>query len=360
MKKPIVLDKVRTFLRAIKKNNGQIGAAPKAVIINYNNTCNFRCEFCYSYDDQKKYRHTQLSLETISDFMDQAHTLGFYDLTLYGGELLIDAEQLYRLIQCVKPERFEISFITNGYLLTQEIAYKLAELGVDCVGVSLSSLDAEEHDRTRKVKGSHAKALKAMEYIDNAGMLVWPQAIAGHHNVTSPELEAFLKYTTERGYLTFFNLASPNGSWHDNKDIMVDENDMEYLQSFRKKYKCNMEFWNPYDVKKECILGCNTVNRLYLTPLGDVFPCSYIPISLGNILKQSLKDIMDYAFTIKWFRNYYPGCISGQCKEFRERFLTGEFYIFNPLIAKYIFSGDVYKNDTPPPPPTHTHRMRTK
>jgi MoaA/NifB/PqqE/SkfB family radical SAM enzyme len=342
MKKPLVLAKIKQFLYSIRQNKYKIGVAPRTIIINYNNTCNFRCNFCYSHGDQEKYKNSELSFDTISNLADQAHILGYFDISVYGGELLINQEKLYKLIQSLKPERFEVSLITNGYLMTQKIAYNLADLGVDCVGVSISSLNSQEHDQSRGIKGSHEKAIKALEYIDKAGMLVWPQAIFSHYNARTTELEEFLKYTTERGWLTFFNMSAPYGLWHDNKNFILDDEDMEILNSFRKKYKCNTEFWDPYDVKKENFLGCNTGNRLYITPLGDVFPCSYIHISLGNILKQSLKEVVDYAFTIKWFRNFYPYCLAGNNKEFRDKFFKEERSIFNPLIAQEVFRQEDY------------------
>jgi MoaA/NifB/PqqE/SkfB family radical SAM enzyme len=314
------------------------------MVINYNNSCNFKCDFCYSKGDQEKYRYTELSFDVLADFADQAHELGFFHANIMGGELLLDVEKLYELVRCIKPERFEVAFVTNGFLMTEEIAYKLAKLGVDCVGVSMSSLDAEEFDRTRRVKGGHARALKAMEYVDKAGMIVWPNAIFGHHNAGTRELEDFLEWTTKKNYSVFFNFAIPYGSWHDNQHIIIDNNDMEILNSYRKKYKVDIESWNRYDGKNEMLLGCNSVNRIYLTPKGDVFPCCFMPISLGNILKQPLKEIVDYGFSIKWFRNHYHGCLIGQCKEFREKFFKIERTIFNPLIAKEIFDKEDYVN----------------
>ena len=45
-------------------------------------------------------------------------------------------------------------------------------------------------------------------------------------------------------------------------------------------------------------LGCTTVNRLYVTPIGDVLVCPYVHIKIGNIFEQSLKEIVDYILVL--------------------------------------------------------------
>lgn len=345
MNKPLALKKAKQFAKVLRNNDGKIGTALQSIIINYNNRCNLNCKFCYEHTLQKEYGNIQLDFEQLADFANQADALGYFDITIQGGELLIDTDSLYKLVECLGPKRFEIALVTNGYLMTQEIANRLAELGVDVVGISLSTLNPQEHDESRGVVGSHERAMKALEYVEKAGMTVWPHAIYGHDNAQSPDLEEFLKKMDEKGYLTYFNLAMPFGEWNQNLDILLTNEDIERLSYFRKKYKCNVDLWNQYDSTKERIMGCGAVNRLYLTPLGDVMPCPFIHISLGNIKEKSLKEIVEYGFSINWFREYSEKCLTAQNMEFRDKFLKNEKDIFSPLVAQDIFSGDDYMED---------------
>ena len=43
--------------------------------------------------------------------------------------------------------------------------------------------------------------------------------------------------------------------------------------------------WDPFDKNFENVIGCNTVNRMYITPLGDVLSCPYVHIKIGNVYK---------------------------------------------------------------------------
>ena len=44
--------------------------------------------------------------------------------------------------------------------------------------------------------------------------------------------------------------------------------------------------------QKRKLVVAGTVNRTYITPLGEVLVCPYINISIGNIKEQSLKEIL--------------------------------------------------------------------
>ena len=91
----------------------------------------------------------------------------------------------------------------------------------------------------------------------------------------------------------------------------------------------------------EKILGCTTVNRVYVTPIGDVLVCPYVHIKIGNIFEQSLKEIIDHGFKIKYFRNHSDLCLAGEDKSFIRKFMTKQGQtIFKPALASEIFSKD--------------------
>ena len=104
--------------------------------------------------------------------------------------------------------------------------------------------------------------------------------------------------------------------------------------------------WNPFDKNQEKILGCTTVNRVYITPIGDVLVCPYVHIKIGNIFEQSLKEIIDYGFSIKYFNDHSNLCLAGEDKSFIKNFMTKSGQtIFKPAIAKEIFSKDDFVSD---------------
>ena len=63
-----------------------------------------------------------------------------------------------------------------------------------------------------------------------------------------------------------------------------------------------------------------------------------VHIKIGNIYEQSLKEIIDHGFSIKYFKNHSDLCLAGEDKSFINKFMTKEGQtIFNPANSKEIF-----------------------
>ena len=224
------------------------------------------------------------------------------------------------------------------------MAYRLAEAKVSRVSVSIDSMDEKIHDEIRGRKDSWRRAIEALKHVQEAGMDPYLNITVGHYNANTDHFKQLLDYSRDQKYKTLLNVAVPAGMWQKMDEIICDDNDREYLRKIRKEYKNLVRnVWNPFDRSHEGILGCTTVNRLYITPLGDVLVCPYVHIKIGNIFKQSLKEIVDYGFKIKYFRNHSDLCLAGEDKSFISKFMTkpGQT-IFKPAIASEIFSKEDY------------------
>ena len=125
--KPRLVEKFKAFRKYVKNNNGQIGTAPRVLEINFNNLCNFRCKHCNTNANTHEGIEYEMTLETIADIADQADKLGMFEMDLQGGELLMRKEKLYDVLRAIRSERFYQYLTTNGWLLTQDIAYKKLE-----------------------------------------------------------------------------------------------------------------------------------------------------------------------------------------------------------------------------------------
>ena len=74
------------------------------------------------------------------------------------------------IVAAVDPQKFYITSDTNGWLLDEKRAMHLKEIGVDKIQLSIDSLNAKEHDDFRRAKGSHEKALRAIDAAHKAGL----------------------------------------------------------------------------------------------------------------------------------------------------------------------------------------------
>ena len=201
-------------------------------------------------------------------------------------------------------------------------------------------MDEVTHDKIRGRKDSWRRAMQALKHLKNEGLDPYLNITVGHYNAFSEDIEKMCQYSYDQGYTTLLNVATPGGMAQNHSEIMVDERDKQRLIELRKKYKNILRnIWNPFDKNYEQVLGCNTVNRLYITPLGDVLVCPYVHIKIGNVYEQPLKEISEYGFRFKYFHNYSNLCLAGEDKEFVKKYMQREGQsIFNPSHAKDIFT----------------------
>lgn len=339
IKKPIVVNKFHTFYNNIRKNGGKIGTNLRVLELVYNNQCNFCCEHCSTRAPLGDNAKDLMPIDKIAKLADEAHELGIFEWNLHGGELLIHPDKLFEIIKAIKAERFYLFLTSNGYLMTKEMANRLAEAGVDRVSISIDSMAPEVHDKFRGVEGAYEHAMKALEYVKDAGMDPFMNITVGHFNAFSEDLEKLCQYSYDHGYKTFINIAIPSGNWRGNLDVIVDDKDREKLMELRKKYgNLLRDIWNPFDKKNEKCLGCQTMSKLYVTPTGDVLPCSFLHIKIGNVYEKSLKEIIDYGYSIKHFREHSELCLAGEDVKFIKKYMQGEMSALNPIDAKDIFT----------------------
>ncbi|MDR1137065.1 MAG: radical SAM protein [Synergistaceae bacterium] len=339
--KPEAAKKFHNYHRKITRDKNLRGKLSRVLELAYNNACNFHCQHCSTRAPLNDGQASLMPFEKIASLADEAHELGIFEFNLHGGELIIKPEQVFSLLDAIKPERFYTFLTTNGYLMTQELAGRLAASGVDRVSVSLDSMNPETHDGFRGVKGAHRRALDALEYVKSAGMRPYMNITVGHFNAMSDDLDDMCRYSYERGYITFLNAAIPSGSWKGRFDVMLDKADKAHLIELRKKYKnIFRDLWDVFDSKYEKVLGCQTISKLYVTPSGDVLPCSFIHIKIGNVYEKSLREIVDYGLSIKYFNSYMNCCLAGECPEFARRYMMGDMSMQRPAPA-----GDVFEEE---------------
>ena len=346
LKKPRLVEKLRNFFNYVQKNDGKVGTKTRGIDLNLHNACNLRCKYCFTNSPIGDHVKEYLSPKVIGNLADQADELGYFEFDLQGGELLLRPDLLFETLKAIRPERFYLYLTTNGYYLDEKMAKKLAKYQVSRVSVSIDSMDEKIHDEIRGRKDSWRRAMEGLKHVQKAGMDPYLNITVGHYNAHTDHLKQLLDYSKDQKYKTLLNVAVPSGMWQNAVDIICDDNDREYLRKMRKEYKNLVRnMWNPFDRNHEKILGCTTVNRLYITPIGDVLVCPYVHIKIGNIFESSLKEIVDYGFSINYFRNHSNFCLAGEDKNFIKKFMTKSGQtVFKPALAKDIFSKEDFVN----------------
>ena len=148
--------------------------------------CNFDCPYCFeNHRPGRMSREIQDDVIALAERMMKASAAKKLHVTWYGGEPLLAPDVIEALsgrLCALAEERgaeYEASIITNGYLLTQEIADMLGRSKVTFAQITLDGI-GPEHDKTRRLAGGGPTYDRIVE---NLRTLRLPFRVNVRHNV---------------------------------------------------------------------------------------------------------------------------------------------------------------------------------
>ncbi len=282
--------------------------------------CNLKCEHCFATALRNDSRR-RLTLSEHKRVVKEAMRLGAVNFSFQGGEPILYTE-LHDYIKNTYPSQNLISVTTNATLLNERNIRELKRCGVDILTISLDSAIAEEHDGFRGVQGTFDKVMNSVKLALKNGMNVTLGGVASHKNIRSKGLIDLIELAHRLNVIIFLALAVPIGRWADYREILLTDEDREYLYALVREYPLLRTDFEANYVH----YGCGAVKEiLYLTPYGDVLACPFIHVSLGNISEESLESIREKALRDPYFGNYHKLCLAAEDAGFMEKY-SGSFY----------------------------------
>lgn len=278
--------------------------------------CNLRCQHCFNTKFITGASHAnkqQLTTEEYCAVVRELRALGVVSFEFQGGEVFLHPG-LEQIIQACKPKSSFISIQTNGTLLTEEIALRLKNLGVDQINVSIDSGIPEEHDEFRGQSGTFKKAMKAIDIALQNGFKVFVCTTITHESLYSEGFNKIMEFCVNKGIVLWLLIGIPIGKWSGRLELLIDEKDHAYIESLSAKSNNLVR----RDLSPRLFRqGCPSINEsFYLTAYGDVLPCPFIHINIGNVREHYISDIINRALEIKKFKTNNPVCLIGQDRDF--------------------------------------------
>lgn len=314
--KPYVFEKIIKYDEKIARRE-----SVAIVDICFDYACNMNCTHCCNMEFAKKDR--VLTIDDLKSFSRQADELGLAQVNISGGEPLV-FKNFDEIVRAIDPEKFHISVSTNGLLLTPKKARHLRSIGVDKVKISLDSIDEQVYLQTRKQSRAYDKAVAALFAARAAGLQVSVQTIISHQTARTDATRRLAQFCQENEFNFDIMIAKAIGRWEGKEEVLLDKADADYLVELRKEFPLvQRDVFPSYGEK---VGGCVAVLKtLHLTKYGDILPCGFIHISIGNIFDEPLRDIIRRGFSIKYFNKRHPICLSGEDREFIGKYMS-KFY----------------------------------
>jgi len=301
------------------------------LLVSWNTTrqCNLKCKHCYRDAGAKD--EGELDTREGKKLLEELAASGFKMVIFSGGEPLLRTD-IVELTAYARQLGLRGVFGTTGTVMDLDLTKELKDAGAMCMGISLDSSTPEMHDEFRQVPGAWEKAVEGMENCLKVGL---PFQI--HTTVVNDNYEEFENITDfgvkmgARAHHIFFLV--PTGRGKDIEEDALRQRQYEGLiHRILKKQKevdmeikptCAPQFMRVASQKgidmrfsRGCLAG-----RSYccILPNGDLHPCPYLPIKVGNVREEGFKTLWEEGKVLQDLRK--PP--HGKCGECRYEDLCG-------------------------------------
>lgn len=266
------------------------GPALGTLMVTYR--CNFHCSMCdmpvkageFIRKGMQEFS-TEQFLQIIADFA----RLGAPGIGFTGGETLL-RDDIFELLAATRKHGMIAHLNTNGWLLGDEQARCIIDIGVDSVNISLDGANAATHDRIRRCSGAFDHAVAAVErlvYLKRkhaSNVRIKTVAVIDGTNIDEVPAMIALSHRLSTDCIEFIPrqpfAVSPQDDGHDpdllaKVDLLVDyllkrddfgvhlENSPAHIRLFPSSFA-----GRPSPVR--CSAGYNS---LAVDSYGNVFPC---------------------------------------------------------------------------------------
>jgi radical SAM protein with 4Fe4S-binding SPASM domain len=228
---------------ATQKTGTRPGIGP-VVVWNATKTCNLECVHCYADAATKRFvgelttEEAQQMIEDLADFKVPA-------LLISGGEPLVRPDIL-DLAEYATALGVRVTLSTNGTLIDEKKAERIAKIGVTYVGISVDGGE-ERHDRFRGRKGALRDAIRGIRNCRQAGIRVGIRFTVTQENIG--ELGEIFRIVDEEeiGRLCIYHLVyAGRGAYLAGIDLSVDQKRQMISRLIQQ-----VEWWNEHNREVE-------------------------------------------------------------------------------------------------------------
>lgn len=272
----------REFLE-VTSSNGMI----EQIQINLTNICNSRCIFCFQGNDHKNI-DDELTLDEIKKLLLDVKPLGVKTIGYMGGEIFM-RKDIIDILKLTRKLGYGCSIITNGQLLTQDIIYKIKDLKLTSVNVSVHSLNPDNYSfiyGNRNVLLD--KVIENIKRMIDSNINVGIATTVTKYNLNElPQMLNYLKSLGVNQNNIAFNILFPCENYN---DLIVTP------EKFEKFIKLNPSVLNNFSNAPStsegrsilCQIGKKVATIDYN---GDIKLCGLMDLSIGNIRNDTFYNI---------------------------------------------------------------------
>jgi AdoMet-dependent heme synthase len=318
-----------------KKNAGQSeNSSLRIVAWETTRNCNLSCLHCRASATMGPYMG-ELDTAASLRLLDQIAETGKPIVILTGGEPLLRTD-IFDIAAYGTQKGLRMVMAPNGTLISDIVARKMADSGIQRISVSIDGATKERHDGFRGVDGAFEGALQGIEAAKKAGIEF--QINTTISKINHDQIPDILKLAENLGAVAlhiFLLVPTGRGKYIIDQEISAEEYENTLNWFYDQKNK------TPLQLKATCaphyyrILrqrakedgqsvtfqshGLDAVTRgclggtgfCFISHTGIVQPCGFLDLNCGDVTRQSFADIWKNSQIFKNLRDFKQ--LKGKC-----------------------------------------------
>ncbi len=287
-------------------NNG-----PLFFMFDITSACNYRCLHCYNNSGIKP--KDELSDEETIDVAKQIAEMHPESVCLCGGETML-RKNIFDIIGCLRGNAGMINMVSNGSLMTENNVKRLKEAGIDVIQISLDGINEIQHDTFRGYIGAYELAIKAIKTIRKEAIKVYVSFIPNRLNYESLSLFCDKMFELGVSVVRIMPLI-PLGRGSKVDALILNSEQYVEFQTETEKNKIKyagkgmqIEWGDPIDhlyrLPNNETFGYKTI-QYQIKSNGDLAISAYLPITVGNVRKHSLKEYWNAGYDRIWYEEKF-------------------------------------------------------
>ena len=245
--------------------------------------CNGHCNFCSNHRLSPGIKF--MNKKTCFRILDEVIKSKIPKAIFLGGEGLLDPN-IFSYFRYCKENNIITVYVSNGTTLNYEMIDRLAFEGVSEVTISIHDSIPELHDYKIGIQGAFKMAINAIKIMKSLDFIVTGKVIFSRSSYRSGAFMRVFDLCKRLKIGIAANPFMPVGYGAHESNILTDGELKTYYKICRKS-GIGDHIYNGWNT------GC-PAGRTYLgfLPGGEILPCYFMPISIGNINEIGIEEAL--------------------------------------------------------------------
>ncbi|MCX6681079.1 MAG: radical SAM protein [Methanothrix sp.] len=278
--------------------------------------CNLSCGYCRASASFLP-DPDELSTKEALSFLDSIASLEPM-LILSGGEPLLRPD-IFQIARHGTALGMRVSLASNGTLLTAKVANEIAASGISRVSISLDGATPEKHDLIRG-RGSFQAAMQGIDNLCGKVDFQINNTLTSKNESDVASIFDLAQRVGARALHFFFLVATGRGREADlispqrQEQLLIEIDREREFRSLEVQVTCAPQYARIARPGKGRAGGCLAGKSfVFVSRKGDVYPCGYFPLRVGNIREKNFIEIWENATELRALRDRVLKGKCGRC-----------------------------------------------